>query len=284
MRKAAYAGSFYPASITGMDEMIEKCFLSERGPGALPSKSTENLVKAVVVPHAGYVYSGPAAAWSYKAIAESEFPDFFIIAGPSHQTGQSALTQETFETPYGEGRVDQDFARRLLEKGTIKENKHIHDSEHCIEVQLPFLQFVFKKKLEKIKILPLLLSGDTDLKKLAVDIKEVLLETKKRAVFIASSDFTHYGRNYRYVPFSSDVKKRLYDLDGGVINFIKDQDPDGFMKYVHEKMATICGAYAIELLLRTVNAEKVLLEQFYTSGDITGDYKNSVSYASIVFK
>ena len=159
---------------------------------------------AVIVPHAGYMYSGSCAAWAYKAIAEAEMPDLFIIIGPSHNYSNSGFSMETFETPLGLARVHQDFARNLSEKGNLKQNEVIHADEHSLEVQIPFLQFIFKKQIEKIKVLPILISHDVDINKIALDIKETLIETGLKATFIISSDFTHYGPNYRYVPFSTD--------------------------------------------------------------------------------
>ena len=284
MREAKFAGSFYEKSPSKIMKQIEECFLDQRGPGALPSEKTNNKLKAVIAPHAGYLYSGPCAAWSYQAIAESDFPDLFILIGPSHHFGESGFSMETVETPLGLVRVKQDFARKLAEKGSIKQNEKIHDPEHSLEVQLPFLQFIYQKKIEKIKILPILLSYDANLKRIALDIKETLIETGYNPKFIISSDFTHYGPNFNYLPFTKDVKQNIYDLDGKAIDLIKKQDAEGFKKFVDEKMITICGHKPINLLLHTIKAEKVLLEQYYTSGDLTEDYKNSVSYASIIFR
>lgn len=285
MRKANFAGMFYERYEKSLLRQLEACFLDERGPGALPSsKKSEEPLQAIIVPHAGYQYSGPCAAWAYKALAEQEMPDLFILIGPSHQHNQSGFSMETYETPLGLLRVKQDFARKLGEKGHLQQNELIHNNEHCLEVQLPFLQFAFKKKIEKINILPILISHDANLSEIAVDIKETLMETGMKAIFIVSSDFTHYGSNYHYVPFSKDIKKNIYDLDRKAIEFIKNYDYQTFLKYVDDNLITICGALPIALLLKLVNKNKVLLEQYYTSGDLLNDYKNSVSYASFLFK
>ncbi|MBU0665752.1 MAG: AmmeMemoRadiSam system protein B [Nanoarchaeota archaeon] len=284
MRQSKFAGSFYSAAPTVLEEQIKECFLDENGPGDLPASSFKQPLKAVIVPHASFQFSGPCAAWSYKAVAEAEFPDLFILIGPSHAYPISGFTIEPFETPFGIVRVDQNFARILGEKGNLKQNSIIHQDEHCLEVQLPFLQFLFKKNLEKIKILPILLSQDADLQKIVLDIKETLVETGKKAMFIISSDFTHYGRRFHYVPFCTEIKKNIYKLDEEAINFIKKMDFLGFEKFIHKNIATICGATPISFILRFLGFAKVDLEQYYTSGDLTNDYKNSVSYASILFR
>lgn len=288
MRQPRFAGAFYERGEVSLKQQLASCFEDERGPGATPptiqSQRKARPPKAVIAPHAGYQYSGACAAWSYKAIADAPLADVYVILAPSHRSLHSGLTQETFTTPLGMVRVDQDLARRLLEKGTIKENPRIHDEEHAIEVQLPFLQFSQIDALERIKILPILVSEDLDQKQLAIDLKEALLEANKTAVYICSSDFTHYGRVYKYIPFEENAQEKVAALDKGAIDLIKALDADGFLKYVALHDATICGSQAIALLLRCIKAEKVLLEQYYTSAAVTGDAKNSVSYASIVFK
>jgi len=284
MRESIWAGKFYEKGINLLSEQIKGCFLHEKGPGALPGKQTGDKIIAGVVPHAGYVYSGPAAAWVYRAIAESKKPDLFIILGANHQSAKNCLTTDTFNMPNGYVRVDQDFARKLIKKGNVGVDDEAHQKEHSIEVQIPFLQFIYKSQAEKIRILPILVGSESNLKELGVDIKETLVETGKTAIILCSSDFTHYGRNYHYVPFSIDIADNIYKFDGEAMDFVKSNDPIGLLKFCNEKMATICGANALALMLYSVSFEKALLEQYYTSGDLTGDYKNSVSYAAMLFK
>jgi AmmeMemoRadiSam system protein B len=287
MRKSVAAGSFYEKGESTLQQQLQECFEGERGPGALPPEQQKNrkanLPKAILVPHAGYKYSGACAAWCYKALGEAPIADVYIILAPSHHNTESGLTQEPFETPLGIVRVDQDLARRLLEKGTIKENLAIHEQEHSIEVQLPFLQFINKGLVEKIKILPILVGHDFDATTFAIDMKEVLLDTGKNAVFIVSTDLTHYGRNYHYLPFTADVQKNIAELDKGALDLIKKGDADAFLAYVEEHMMTMCGAYPVALLLKLIKANKIHLEQYYTSSEVSGDQKNSVSYAAMTF-
>lgn len=287
MIKANYAGIFYERAISLLDRQIKKCFESDYGPGALPSKITNKKIKAVIVPHASYTYSGQAAAWSYKAIAEQGMSDLYIVVGPSHSSASSGLTLETFDMPYGMIRVDQHFARELVMKGNIKENNRIFEQENSIEVQIPFLQFIFKKNMEKLKILPILIGYNAsrqELKKLVLDIKEVAMDMNKNVTFIISSDFTHYGSRYKYIPFESNKKENIYKLDEAAINLIKEFKSEEFLDLVDKELMTICGAKPIYFLLEYLKSGKVMLEQYYTSADIdNSDYRNSVSYASIVF-
>jgi AmmeMemoRadiSam system protein B len=225
-----------------------------------------------------------AAAWSYKAIAETGLPDLFIIMGPSHHSWNSGISTESFETPLGIVRVDQEFAKALVSKGTVRVDEEIHSKEHSIEVQLPILQFALGTRSEKLKILPLLVADDVDLDKLAKDLLLTIKETKKKVTFIVSSDFTHYGPDYDYLPFKDNIKENLSKLDGETFSYIKSGDVEGFQSHLRETGATVCGARPITLLLKMIKPSKVMLEQYYLSGDITHNYTNSVSYASIIFK
>lgn len=282
MRKPAVAGSFYEAGFEALDKQVRNCFLSKPGPGELQITKRKGRILGAICPHAGYEFSGHCAAWAYKEIAEAEFPDLFIIIGPSHFGGESCTTLEDFETPFGAVQVDKEFAKRLVDAG-LAVNDQSHAQEHSIEVQLPFLQFANMNKLRQIRFVPILVSADADYKKLGLIIKEAVIDSGKTVCIIASSDFTHYGRNYHYVPFSADVQKRMYALDEGAIKFIKKMDADGFLNYCYETGATICGQVAIAVLLKSIKAEKVRMLMYYTSGDVVGDYKNAVGYAGIVF-
>lgn len=284
IRKPIVAGQFYEAFPGRLEAQIKECFTHEKGPGELPVKTRKKELKAIIVPHAGYAFSGPCAAWGYKELAESKLPDTYIFLGLDHSGyGKSALSLDSWETPLGIARIDNELGNQLLKKTELKNDPIAHSMEHSIEAQLPFLQFVNKNEPDKTKILPITISNDLDLKKLALDMMEAIMDLDRKVVFIVSSDFTHYGKNYRFVPFTSDVPKRLYDLDAGAIKFIKALDANGFAGYVDETMATICGRQPIYLLLSLLKKSKGELLQYYTSGDLTGDYKNAVGYAAIAF-
>ena len=284
-RKPIFAGQFYEKNDAMLEKQLTACFEDKNGPGDLPLAKRTKKVQAVIAPHAGYQYSGPCAAWAYKEIAESEFPDLYIIIGPNHHSNVSAVSLDGYETPFGLVRVDKEFASALLEKNSdLVADEKAHEMEHSIEVQLPLLQFVTKDKMHELKIVPIIL-GDIDHAKLALDLKELLIESGKKAVFIISSDFTHYGRIYHNVPFSENIREKIYNLDRGAIDLIEKLDSEGFLKYVGENMMTICGFMGIAVLLKTLKSSKVSLEQYYTSADLEQDsrYLNSVSYAAIIF-
>jgi len=285
LRKPIVAGTFYEQDFQRLEEQIKSCFTHEKGPGALPVKKREKTIKAVVCPHAGYAFSGPCAAWSYKEIAESQLPDTYIILGPSHAgVSQSAISLDDWRTPLGVVKPDTQLGKALVKNTEFVEDAQAHSREHSIEVQLPFLQYVNRAALQKLRIVPIVLTGSINIPKLALDIKETLMDLNKTVVYIISSDLTHYGAMYGYLPFSSDIPKRLYNLDLGAIKLIQKRDSSGFLSYIQEHSSTICGALPLLLLTKLLPKTEGKLLQYYTSADIQGDWRNAVGYASILFE
>ncbi len=282
MRSPTCSGIYYERAETLLSEQIDASYHNERGPGALPSGEGRK-VKAIIAPNSPYSHCSPCAAWSYKALAETPMPEVYIILSANHHSRESGITTETFETPLGMVRVDQDLARGIVEKGTISYDEEIHNRDHGIEVQLPYLQFA-KKQNEAIKILPVIVSSDLDLKKFALDLQETLMEQNKKAIFIVSSDFLRHGPMFHYVQFFEDVQKNVYEFDAKGIDLIKAQNAKAWQHYIDQNFAPIDGTLAITLLLELLKPCKVLLEQYYTSAEILQEQKNTVSYASIVFE
>jgi len=283
MIKPSFAGQFYPDDFGELNKEIEDSFKSDFGPGALPEKRKEKKVFGIVAPHAGYVYSGAAAAWAYKEIAESRFAQTYVILAPDHNGRHLKATTslETWDMPFGPVKADQGFIKELLSKCDFIEEGRI--IEHAIEVQLPFLQFACRDRLKELKIVPLVIPSAIDFEKLAVAINEI----SEDCCIIASSDFTHYGPSYGYRPFSVAPKERIKKLDNKAIDCILKLDSKRFLKYVKATKATICGQYAIAAAIEIVKemfAKKGRLLAYYTSGDISKDYTNSVSYAAIDFR
>ena len=141
-RKPVVAGMFYSDYEFKLNEELEGCFNSEYGPGMFKKKQEGSII-GMIVPHAGYAFSGPCAAFGYKELAESEKPDLYIILGISHEGRQGVITTlQDFETPLGVVKTDKEFGERLIQNSELVEDDEAHEREHSIEVQLPFLQFV----------------------------------------------------------------------------------------------------------------------------------------------
>lgn len=286
VRKSVLAGSWYSANPEVLAATIDN--LLNKTVGKKPLKNP----LMVILPHAGYQYSGMVAATGYNLIKNTQ-PDIIVIMAPSHHRyfrGCSTLGVDFYETPLGRVRVEKQMARKLLESYYFNTDSYAHRHEHAIEIHLPFLQRTFKERIKGIGILPILV-GEVDSED-AVKIAQALMNVvrnKSRPLFIVSTDFTHYGIRFSYVPFSSRRKdvliKKLRELDYGAIETILKKDAEGFADYVKKTGITICGRNPIKIALSIPVAEfDSELIAYSTSGDITGDYDNSVSYAAIALR
>jgi len=289
IRKAVVSGQFYEGTKEALLKQIEECFRHEKGPGMLPGTQRKGKILGAIVPHAGYIYSGPCAAHSYKAIAESEIPNVYVILGPSHMGfHKTCFSLDYWETPLGLVKTN-DKLGQIMEDNKLELIPLPHNEEHSIEVQIPFLQYITQKQISKLKILPIIVA-ETDwedmIPMIKKSIEEFTAEKKKNVIIIASSDFTHYGVNYGYLPFNTNVKENLHNLDKGAIDRIKKMDSKDFLRYCDTTGATICGKYPIAVLIELLKGKSQSAEllQYYASGDILGDYRNAVGYGSMIFR
>jgi len=279
MREPIVSGMFYPSGKEELKISIERSYSSKFGPD-----SKEKIdVFGAVCPHAGYPYSGACAAHCYNQIKNQRY-DIFIILGTNHAgIGNSCVSLDDFKTPLGIARNDTEFTKSIMEKCSLKENKKAHSQEHSIEVQLPFLQHIYGE----INIAPVMIDFRADYKAIAKGLAEVIRKSGKKVCIIASSDFTHYGVGYGFVPFMDNIKENLEQFDFQAILKILALDSAGFLEYIKDTGATICGAYAIAALIevcRLLGKKETKLMKYYTSGDVTGDYSSAVGYASMIIK
>ncbi len=281
MRKPLVAGSFYEGTEEKLILQIEDCFKKGHG---FPKPYKNGTVRAAIIPHAGYFFSGKAAAEAIKEIAETDV-DIFLILGVNHSgLGGNTTTKEDFKTPLGTAKIDQALYKLLVKECGLEDDKAPHLIEHSIEVILPMLQY----SLKKFTFVPIIVSQDADELGLALRkaVDKFEKKTKKKVCVIASGDMTHFGACYRYMPFSENIKENLYSLDNKAIDFILKKDVKKFTDYIKETRTTICGSNTINTLLVFIGKEKVEghLLDYYTSADIMGDYRTAVGYAAIVFK
>lgn len=183
-----------------------------------------------------------------------------------------------------------DFSLALIKEDKeeiIKKDEIAHEQEHSIEVQLPFLQYCLKK----FKIVPIVCSTQDYGK--VISLSRTLVKTIKKQknpenfIILASSDLTHYGPNYGFVPFAFDkeTKKNLYALDKGIIDQIIKLDSKSFFEKA--KKSTVCGLSPITIAIETsklLGAKTCKLLKYYVSGDVVSDYQNAVGYASLIIK
>lgn len=277
MRSCVVCGSFYEFDKIKLENQIKSCFVSENGPG-LPEKQSKKEIIGCIVPHAGYYFSGSCAAHAYKIIAESKKPKTIIIIGPNHHGYSSGISDEDWQTPLGIVKTNQDLVKKIAENTELEIDNMVHEQEHSIEVQLPFLQYVLKD----FKICCICLGSDINLKKLGDNLSKIYTDE----LLIISSDFTHYGFNYGYVPFVSDTNISLDLLNKNATLPILKKNIDGFLNHIKQTKDTICGKAGIIVfmnMIKNIKTKNKLLS-YYKSSDIVKENMNSVSYVSIIFE
>ncbi len=283
IRPPAVAGQFYPGDPVRLRTVVQDCLAA--APGPAPASGTP--VRALIVPHAGYQFSGPTAGRGYALLRGTAAPPYSrcVVLAPSHRSwfrGIGIGAFAAYDTPLGAVSVDEAACRRLTSAhGLIAERPDAHACEHALEVQLPFLQTV----LPDTSLVPIVCGemGLHETRRVGAILAEQLWIPN--TLWIVSSDFTHYGHSFGYVPFTHDVPKRLEELDRGAIDRILEVDCAGFLEYVEQTGATICGRIPIALLLAVLEPiaaqVEVHLIDYTTSGALTHDYRHTVSYAAI---
>ncbi len=282
MRRPAVAGGFYEAEKGRLEAQLKECFAGVvRAEKEREVKRERAGVLGAVVPHAGYFYSGSVAAAVYAKLpnTETETTYTFVILGPNHHGLGSpvAVSTETWVTPLGEVEVDRAFVD-ALPKRIIDLDETAHKYEHSVEVQLPFLQFLFGKKFQFVPVCVGLSDEET-----AREVGEDLAETvetvaefgeNKKIVVVASSDFTHY-----------EPDRVAREKDKYVIEAVTELDVPKFYKRVYERNVTACGVGPIAAMLhaaKKLGATTGELVKYATSGDATGDKSNVVGYGGVV--
>jgi AmmeMemoRadiSam system protein B/AmmeMemoRadiSam system protein A len=271
-RPPAVAGMFYPGDKTDLTKMVTGYLQNVQG---LPD--IDGQIIAIIVPHAGLVYSGPIAAYSYKLLENSHI-NKVILCGPSHRyrfQGISVYGPDVeWSTPLGLVPCNNKICQAMLAASKdIQEIPEAHQQEHCLEVQLPFLQTV----LHDFTIAPAIM-GYPDhqaIKTLADALSQVPFDDS--TIMIASTDWQHY------MPAKEGWK---YDSLG--LECLEDFDPARLEKYLAQDKTQMCGggtAVAVLEAARAKGADKVKVLKYGDSGDVTGDKSSVVSYvAAVVYK
>jgi len=289
VREPAVAGQFYEADPVVLDSELSAFFAN------CAEKFSHSGVRAVISPHAGYLYSGQTAAEVFALLKSPAFNyRRAVIIAPSHRvpfSGLAACSYSAYSTPLGTLDIDTEILESLCRSKVIEPLDAAHKHEHALEVQLPFLQKILQESSpppDNFKIVPLI-CGQLDEKIANLAAEALLPYWNSETLWIISSDFTHYGHSFSYLPFSKNIPENLEKLDLGAVEKITALDFQGFSDYIADTGATVCGANPIKLLLKTIELsssdDKVTsrLVDYTTSGKLTGDYSHCVSYAGIAF-
>jgi len=264
IRKPVVAGQFYPQTEAGLNKMLAKL---------IDAGAEKEEVRGVIMPHAGYVYSGYVAGIT---ISKADIKKTAIILGANHTgTGSpfSIMTRGSWMTPLGEAKIDIEIAESILKESTLlKEDSLAHLYEHSIEVEIPFLQYLRKD----IKIVPMVISNRDikDYQRLGKEIADGFKKIGRAALFVASTDMTHY-----------ESKEKAEEKDRLAIDAVLALDEEKLFNVVKENNISMCGVAPTCTLIsvcKNLGAKKAGLVKYQTSGDISGDYASVVGYAGFV--
>jgi len=277
-----YGGTWYPDCRTDLELLLDDLFESSRQrTGAWLFANPLGFV----VPHAGLQYSGTVAAAAYRHIQQLR-PRRAMILGFAHRGGPAGISIpniDEYETPLGEVRVDRQTMERLASRLPFRLVAEERICDHSVEIQLPLLQHAAPHALA----VPLFI-GHLDAHDRDAAAETLAALCGPDTVFLISSDLTHYGQAFGYQPFPADSKisARLGHLDRGIMDDVASLDAEWFQEAMERSGATLCGRAPIALWLRTLAfaAGDEVFQQtldYQTSGDITGDYDHTVSYAAL---
>jgi len=266
IRSSSIAGSWYPGEPQVLKSDINK-YLDAASIPEIPTKPV-----AIISPHAGYIYSGPIAAHSYKTLLGHKYSTVVVIS-PSHRSYFpfiSVWPDGGYDTPLGVVPVDKSLCRDLIKNSSlIREERGTHLQEHALEIQLPFLQVV----LGSFNLCPLIM-GEQDLdlcEELARDLKECIDNTED-VLILASSDLSHF--------YSYDV---ALSMDRKIAEKIESCDVEGMHKDFMSGVSEACGGGTIlsaMIYARSISRCSTKVLKYANSGDVTGDKSSVVGYLS----
>ena len=265
IRPAAVAGSWYPGTRGALERDVDG-YLEAVGPDALP----RGRLDAVIVPHAGLMFSGPVGAYSYKAADAMGVHDTIVLVGPSHFAafdGVALYPSGGFDTPAGVMSIDAGCARAIAAASpVVHEHPCVHVREHSLEMQLPFLS----RLAPAVPIVPLLMGYQTAETAAALGAALATALNGRKALLIASTDLSHYHD-----------AKAASALDRVVIDCVARFDADGLQAALSATPEHACGGgpvVAVMRAARAAGARDARILNYADSGDVSGDKSSVVGY------
>jgi len=277
-RPPAVAGSFYPASPRTLRQEVE-AFLQGAG--------KNGSYRAVIAPHAGYLFSGRTAGFAFAGLGQDL--QRVVLLGPSHYrtfagAALPAPQLQAFATPLGEVPLDLEALLPLRENPHFAGPPQAHDPEHCLEVELPFLQV----QVPQAALVPILVGPQTTLQEAEALARALTPLLDSQTAVVVSSDFTHHGRAYGYVVFPEEpsLGQRLLLRARRTAERAAAKDLRGFWHQVEVSDDSVCGARAIAVLLQLLShafAGQGRVLHLSTSGEVSGDWHQVVTYVAVGF-
>ncbi|MGI6495507.1 MAG: AmmeMemoRadiSam system protein B [Kiritimatiellia bacterium] len=273
--ESTIAGSWYPGTAERLRARIDRYLGQVPDPPA--GTRPPNIL---VLPHAGYDYSGPTAAHGIRRLQGAPFTRVVLLA-PSHRAlldNRMAVPEaEAVATPLGTIPVDHAVIDRLARGAPVVRSDAVHAGEHSAQIQYPFLQVA----LNAFTLVPCVVGSldDVSVRRMA---DALLAAMDAETLLVVSSDFTHYGLDFGFAPFRGDVRAQVERLDYGAVRHMQERDAAGFVEYVDRTGATICGRNPIAVMLAMLPPGARLEPLHYeTSSDQTRDFSRFVCYLSM---
>ncbi len=289
VRMAVVAGRFYESSPAACRQQVEAMLAKAQAEQDLPAR-----IVAAVVPHAGWVFSGPLAAMVFAAIKRQQEVDTFVIFGAVHSVmARMGILYDTGQwgTPLGKIDVDEELAEEILRHGDelLLADPESHSREHSIEVQVPFIQYLF----EQAKILPIMVPPIPRADEIGRVVGQLIAQSDKRIVCIASTDLTHYGPSYHYTPMGTGpqaIQWAKEKNDRFFIDLALSMQADKLVESA-QMYYNACGAGAVAAAVAAaaeLGANKGYLLAHTTSAEVMArqyqrQSEDSVGYAAIVY-
>ena len=276
VRKPAVAGTFYPGQPSELRQMINE-FLRNVAP-----IQTQGEVIGIVCPHAGYVYSGQVAAYSYTTVKNNSY-DVVCLVGPSHRiyVNEAAVySSGSFETPLGVVEIHQEIAKALIDsRHGFVDDAGPHLMEHSLEVQLPFLQTV----LRDFKIVPILI-GDVPTSR-CEEFGKALADCVrgKKVLLVASSDLSHYPAYEDANKVDNETTRSWKSMN---LEEVSSKEGQILQRGTRNLSCTMCGSSAIMIVMaasKALGADTVNILKYMNSGDVSGDKSGVVGYVAAAF-
>lgn len=283
VRVPAEAGRFYPSDPAELAAFLAEHVVEEREAAVGAGR-----VRGIIVPHAGYRYSGDTAGRTFATVERGGYGRVLLLA-PSHRVGFRAVSVAPFAAyrmPAGDCVTDVETAQAILESGPLfEQRRECHLTEHSLEVELPFVNYL----LPDAQIVAMV-CGQLSLDGCRQAGAALAPFWNDETLLVVSSDFTHLGSSFGFEPFSAEeAPEKLEALDRGAIDCIVRRDCGAFWDYLGETGATVCGRVPITILLAMVEAlgrDRFTAElvDYTSTGKMFADYGHSVSYAGLAIR
>ena len=287
IRHASHAGTWYVSKQEELRKQLDQWLLR--------ASNSMSPARAVIAPHAGYLYCGACEAYGYRQVDPTHIKRVFIL-GPSHHvklTGCSLSSADFYQTPFYNLTVDTQIYNELYSIGDFDTmSMSTDEDEHSIEMQLPYIAKVMECRKGDFTIVPILVGALSPEKEhyYGSIFSEYLADPHN--LFVISSDFCHWGKRFRYTYHNKSwgpIWKSIEHLDRKGMDIIETMDPEAFTNYLKEYGNTICGRHPIGVLLnaiqymkKSMNGHRLCLKflQYDQSNRCTDNHDSSVSYAT----